>query len=60
MNPILWLLLLAVGSLLLIAGVLAVVLGWLPIVPAIVLAVAGGVLETIGILGFLRARRSAR
>lgn len=60
MNPILWLLLLAIGSALLIGGVLAAVLGWLPLLPAIVVAAVGGVLETVAVLGFVRARRASR
>jgi hypothetical protein len=60
MNPILWLLLLAIGSALLVGGVLAAVLGWLPLLPAIVVAAVGGVLETVAVLGFVRARRASR
>ena len=60
MNPILWLLLLAIGSALLIGGVLAAVLGWLPLLPAIIVAALGGVLETVAVLGFVRARRASR
>jgi Flp pilus assembly protein TadB len=60
MNPTLWLLLLAIGSALLIGGVLAAVLGWMPLLPAIVVAAVGGVLETVAVLGFVRARRASR
>jgi Flp pilus assembly protein TadB len=60
MNPTLWLLLLVIGSALLIGGVLAAVLGWLPLLPAIVVAALGGALETAAVLGFVRARRASR
>jgi hypothetical protein len=60
MNPTLWLLLLAIGSAFLIGGVLAAVLGWLPLLPAIIVAALGGVLETVAVLGFVRARRASR
>jgi hypothetical protein len=57
MNPLIWLLLLGVGSLLLLAGVLSAVLGWLPLAAGIALATLGGLIETAGVLGFVRARR---
>jgi hypothetical protein len=52
--------LLVIGSALLIAGILSAVLGWLPLAPAIVVAALGGVLETVAVLGFVRARRAGR
>lgn len=60
MNPMMWLMLLVIGSALLIAGILSAVLGWLPLAPAIVVAALGGVLETVAVLGFVRARRTGR
>lgn len=57
MNPLIWLLLLGVGSLLLLAGVLGAILGWLPLAAGIALAAVGGLIETAGVLGFVRARR---
>lgn len=59
MNPLIWLLLLGVGSLLLLAGVLGVVLGGLPLAAGIALAAVGGLIEAAGVLGFVRARRGA-
>ena len=57
MNPALWLVLLLLGTVMMVAGVLAAVLGWLPIVPAVALAVGGAAIETPAALAFARSRR---
>ena len=57
MNPALWLVLVLLGTVMMVAGVLAAVLGWLPIVPAVALAVGGAAIETPAALAFARSRR---
>ncbi|HJW51047.1 MAG TPA: hypothetical protein VJ501_03480 [Burkholderiaceae bacterium] len=57
MNPALCLVLVLLGSVMMVAGVLAAVLGWLPIVPAVALAVGGAAIETPAALAFARSRR---
>ena len=57
MNPALWLVLALLGTVMMVAGVLAAVLGWLPIVPAVALAVGGVAIETPAALAFARNRR---
>ena len=60
MNPALLIVILLTGSALLVAGVLAAVLGWLPLVPAIVVAVVGGAIEAGAVLAYARSRRQSR
>jgi len=57
MNPALWLVLVLLGTVMMVAGVLAAVLGWLPPVHAVALAVAGAAIETPAALAFARSRR---
>jgi hypothetical protein len=59
MNPALLLVLLLAGSLLLIAGVLAVVFAWLPVAGAVALGATGAAIETAAALAFARSRRQA-
>jgi membrane protein implicated in regulation of membrane protease activity len=56
-NPALLLVMLLAGTAMLLLGVLAAVFGWLPLVPAIVLAGIGAVIETISAVAFARSRR---
>jgi hypothetical protein len=57
MNPALWLVLVLVGTLMMIAGVLSAVFGWLPLASAVVIAIAGAAIETPAALAFARSRR---
>ena len=57
MNPALLLVVLLAGTSMLLLGVLSAVIGWLPLVPAIVLAGVGAVIETIAAVAFARSRR---
>jgi len=57
MNPALWLVLVLLGTVMMVAGVLAAVLGWLPPVPAVVMAISGAAIETPAALAFARSRR---
>jgi hypothetical protein len=57
MNPALWLVLIFAGTLLMILGVVSAVFGWLPLWPAVVLAIAGAAIETPATLAFARSRR---
>ena len=57
MSPALLLVVLLAGTSLLLLGVLSAVLGWLPLMPAIVLAGVGAVIETITAVSFARSRR---
>jgi uncharacterized membrane protein HdeD (DUF308 family) len=56
-NPALLLVVLLAGTAMLLLGVLAAVFGWLPLVPAIVLAGIGAIVETIAAVAFARSRR---
>jgi CHASE2 domain-containing sensor protein len=58
MNPALLLVVLLAGTSMLLLGVLSAVFGWLPLVPAIVLAGVGAVIETIAAVAFARSRRA--
>jgi len=60
MNPALLLVLLLGGTSMLLLGTLSAVFGWLPLVPAIVLAAAGAAVETFAALSFARSRRSRK
>ncbi len=57
MNPALLLVVLLAGTAMLLLGVLAAVFGWLPLVPAVVLAGIGAIVETISAVAFARSRR---
>jgi len=57
MNPALLLVVLLAGTSMLLLGVLSAVFGWLPLVPAMVLAGVGAVIETIAAVAFARSRR---
>jgi len=57
MNPALLLVVLLAGTSMLLLGVLSAVFGWLPLVPAMVLAGVGAVIETIAAVAFVRSRR---
>ena len=57
MNPALLLVVLLAGTAMLLLGVLAAAFGWLPLVPAIVLAGIGAIVETIAAVAFARGRR---
>lgn len=57
MNPALWLVLMLAGTLLMILGVVSAVLGWLPLLPAVALAIVGAAIETPAALAFARSRR---
>jgi hypothetical protein len=58
MSPALLLVLLLGGTLVLLLGALSAVFGWLPLVPAIVLAAVGASVETFAALAFARSRWS--
>jgi hypothetical protein len=58
MNPALLLVLLVGGTSILLLGTLSAVFGWLPLVPAIVLAAVGAAVETFAALAFARSRKS--
>ena len=58
MNPALYLVLVLLGTVTMVAGVLAAILGWLPAVPAVALAIAGAAIETLAVLAFARSRRA--
>ncbi len=58
MNPALLLVLLLAGTLVLLLGTLSAVFGWLPLVPALVLAGIGAAVETFAALAFARSRRN--
>jgi NhaP-type Na+/H+ or K+/H+ antiporter len=60
MNPALLLVLLSVGSAMLLLGVLAVVLDWLPLASAIAIGAIGAAIETAAAIAFARSRRQAR
>ena len=51
MNPALYLVLVLLGTVMMVAGVLAAILGWLPAVPAVAIAIAGAAIETPAALG---------
>jgi len=57
MNPALLLVVLLAGTSMLLLGVLSAVFGWLPLVPAMVLAGVGAVIETFAAVAFARSRR---
>jgi hypothetical protein len=57
MNPALYLMLVLLGTMMMVAGVLAAILGWLPAVPAAAMAIAGAAIETPAVLAFARSRR---
>jgi CHASE2 domain-containing sensor protein len=57
MNPALLLVALLAGTSLLLLGVLSAVFGWLPLVPAVVLAGVGAIVEAISAVAFARSRR---
>jgi hypothetical protein len=59
MNPALLLVLLLGGTSMLLLGTLSAVFGWLPLVPAIVLAAVGAKVETFAALSFARSRKAA-
>jgi hypothetical protein len=56
MSPALLLVLLLGGTSMLLLGTLSAVFGWLPLVPAIVLAAVGAAVETFAALAFARSR----
>ena len=57
MNPALYLVLVLLGTMMMVAGVLAAILGWLPAVPAVAMAIAGAAIETPAVLAFARSKR---
>ncbi len=57
MSPVIWLVLLGMGSVLLVTGIAGAVLGWLPLAAGIALAAAGGMLETLALVFFIRSRK---
>jgi NhaP-type Na+/H+ or K+/H+ antiporter len=57
MNPALWLVLILVGTSMLVFGVLAAVLGWLELIPALFMAAVGAAIETPAAIAFARSRR---
>ncbi len=57
MNPVLWLVVLLAGTSMLILGVLSAVLGWLPLVQAVALAIVGAAIEIPAALAFALSRR---
>ena len=56
MNPALLLVVLLAGTAMLLLGVLSAVFGWLPLMPAIVLAGVGAIVEAISAVAFARSR----
>ena len=58
MNPALYLVLVLLVTVMMVAGVLAAVLGWSPPTLAVAIAVAGAAIETPAALAFARSRRA--